>query len=82
MEVLHVLDDSIALQSGYTFRTKAILKEQRALDWKTTQVTGPKHNQGQTVPAIEQVDGLQFYRCQESKGFVANLPAIGQWPDP
>lgn len=79
MHVLHVLDHSIPLQSGYTFRTKAILKEQRALDWKTTQVTGPKHNQGQTVPAIEQVDGLQFYRCQESKGFVANLPAIGQW---
>jgi PEP-CTERM/exosortase A-associated glycosyltransferase len=79
MHILHVLDHSIPLQSGYTFRTRAILEEQRALDWKTTQVTGPKHNQGKTIPAIEQVDGLEFYRCQESKGFVANIPVIGQW---
>jgi PEP-CTERM/exosortase A-associated glycosyltransferase len=79
MHVLHVLDHSIPLQSGYTFRTLAILREQRALGWQTTQVTGPKHNQGKPVPAIEQVDGLQFYRCQEAKGFLANLPIIGQW---
>jgi len=79
MHVLHVLDHSIPLQSGYTFRTRAILKEQRALGWQTMQVTGPKHNQGKPVPAIEQVDGLQFYRCAEAKGFIANLPVIGQW---
>lgn len=79
MHVLHVLDHSIPLQSGYTFRTKAILKEQHALGWKTTQVTGPKHNQGKTVTAIEQVEGLEFYRCQELKGLIANLPVIGQW---
>ena len=46
MHVLHVLDHSIPLQSGYTFRTRAILEEQRALGWQTTQLTGPKHNQG------------------------------------
>lgn len=79
MHVVHVLDHSIPLQSGYTFRTRAILKEQRALGWQTTQVTGPKHNQGKPVPAIEQIDGLEFYRCQEAKGFVANLPVFGQW---
>lgn len=79
MQVLHVLDHSIPLQSGYTFRTRAILKEQCALGWQTMQVTGPKHNQGKPVPAIEQVDGLQFYRCEEAKGFFANLPVIGQW---
>jgi glycogen synthase len=79
MHVLHVLDHSIPLQSGYTFRTLAILNEQRALGWQTTQVTGPKHNQGKPVPAIEHVDGLPFYRCQESKGIIANLPVMGQW---
>ena len=79
MHVLHVLDHSIPLQSGYTFRTRAILKEQRALGWQTTQLTGPKHNQGKSVPAIEQIDGLQFHRCQEATGFMANLPVIGQW---
>jgi PEP-CTERM/exosortase A-associated glycosyltransferase len=79
MHVLHVLDHSIPLQSGYTFRTRAILKEQRALGLHTTQVTGPKHNQGKPLPATEQIDGLQFYRCEESKGTIAGLPVIGQW---
>jgi PEP-CTERM/exosortase A-associated glycosyltransferase len=79
MHVLHVLDHSIPLQSGYTFRTRAILKEQRALGWKTTQVTGPKHNQGNPVAALETVEGLDFHRCQETKGFIANLPVMGQW---
>jgi PEP-CTERM/exosortase A-associated glycosyltransferase len=79
MHVLHVLDHSIPLQSGYTFRTRAILKEQGALGWKTTQLTGPKHNQGQSVPPTEQIDELEFFRCQEAKGFLANLPVIGQW---
>jgi len=79
MHVLHVLDHSIPLQSGYTFRTRAILQEQRALGWQTTQLTGPKHNQGKPVSAIEEVAGLQFYRCQEAEGFFANLPVVGQW---
>jgi glycogen(starch) synthase len=79
MHVLHVLDHSIPLQSGYTFRTRAILKEQRALDWKTTQVTGPKHNPGKAIAPVEQVDGLDFYRCQGSQSLFERLPVIGQW---
>ena len=34
MRVLHVLDHSIPLHSGYTFRTLAILGEQRRLGWE------------------------------------------------
>ncbi|MEZ5571745.1 MAG: glycosyltransferase, exosortase A system-associated [Halioglobus sp.] len=79
MKVLHVLDHSIPLQSGYTFRTRAILNEQRALGWKTAQVTGPKHNQGKSLPATELVDGLEFYRCNESRGFLHKFPILGQW---
>jgi PEP-CTERM/exosortase A-associated glycosyltransferase len=79
MRVLHVLDHSIPLQSGYTFRTRAILNEQRALGWQTTQVTGPKHNPGQAIAAVEQIDGLEFYRCQGTQGLLGKLPVIGQW---
>ncbi|MFT4517636.1 MAG: PEP-CTERM/exosortase A-associated glycosyltransferase [Halioglobus sp.] len=79
MRVLHVLDHSIPLQSGYTFRTRAILKEQRNLGWTTLQLTGPKHNQGEALPATEEVDGLEFYRCRETSGFMARLPVLGQW---
>lgn len=79
MHVLHVLDHSIPLQSGYTFRTRAILNEQRALGWKTTQVTGPKHNPGEAISPVEQVDGLEFHRCQGSGSLFESLPVIGQW---
>lgn len=79
MRVLHVLDHSIPLQSGYTFRTRAILNEQRALGWQTTQVTGPKHNPGDAIAPVEQVDGLEFYRCQGTQGLLGKLPVIGQW---
>ena len=32
LRILHVLDHSIPLHSGYTFRTLSILREQRKLD--------------------------------------------------
>lgn len=79
MHVLHVLDHSIPLQSGYTFRTRAILNEQRALGWRTSQLTSPKHNQGKTVPELEEVDGLEFYRSPEAGSLFSRLPVLGQW---
>ncbi len=68
MRILHILDHSIPLHSGYTFRTAAILREQRALGWETFHLTSPK--QGQTAAAVEDVDGLRFYRSP--------LPAPGR----
>ena len=61
MRILHILDHSIPLHSGYTFRTAAILREQRALGWETFHLTSPK--QGPTAAEVEDVDGLRFYRC-------------------
>ncbi|MCW5661945.1 MAG: glycosyltransferase, exosortase A system-associated [Burkholderiaceae bacterium] len=60
MRVLHVLDHSIPLHSGYTFRTLALLREQRRLGWETFHLTSPKHS----VPCAEEeiVDGWHFYR--------------------
>lgn len=60
MRILHILDHSIPLHSGYTFRTAALLREQRALGWDTFHLTSPK--QGESVLPLEDVDGLQFYR--------------------
>lgn len=77
MRILHVLDHSIPLQSGYTFRSRAIIREQHKLGWETAQVTGPKHNQGNAVPAVEEVDGLTFHRSGET-GFVGRVPLLGQ----
>lgn len=66
LRVLHVLDHSIPLHSGYTFRTLSILKEQRRLGWHTLQLTTPKQGAGDVME--EAVDGLQFFRTPSAKG--------------
>jgi PEP-CTERM/exosortase A-associated glycosyltransferase len=76
MRILHILDHSIPLHSGYTFRTRNILQQQRALGWETVQITGSKH----LNPAgqEEDVDGFHFYRTQASEGFLDRLPVLNQ----
>jgi len=77
MRVLHVLDHSIPLHSGYTFRTASILREQRALGWETFHVTGAKHQGGNDL-AEETADGLHFYRTPRSTGALAKMPVLNQ----
>lgn len=66
LRILHVLDHSIPLHSGYTFRTRAILREQRKLGWMTFHLTSPKHAMAADAEAAmleeQEVDGLLFYR--------------------
>lgn len=83
MKILHIFDHSIPLHSGYTFRSRAILREQRALGWETEHVTGAKHaqelaRQGKTAPAEEEVDGLHFFRAPVPRGILAGLPVLDQ----
>lgn len=77
MRILHVLDHSIPLHSGYTFRTRAILKEQHHLGWETFHITGGKQNSADMLE--EQVDDLHFYRTPNSKGLLSKLPIINQF---
>lgn len=74
MRILHVLDHSIPLHSGYTFRTAAILREQRALGWETHHLTSPK--QGVTQASVEEVDGLRFHRSEVPP---PGPPGINEW---
>ncbi|MES2900222.1 MAG: TIGR04063 family PEP-CTERM/XrtA system glycosyltransferase [Pseudomonadota bacterium] len=76
MRILHVLDHSIPLHSGYTFRTRSILREQQALGWETFHVTGSK--QGETSALEEDVDGLHFYRTPRRAGMLDKLPVLNQ----
>jgi PEP-CTERM/exosortase A-associated glycosyltransferase len=77
MRVLHVLDHSIPLHSGYTFRTLSILREQRKLGWETFHLTSPK--QINCVVDEEAVDGWHFYRTPLDNARLLSLPLIGQW---
>ena len=74
LRILHVLDHSIPLHSGYTFRTLSILREQRKLGWETFHLTSPKHSLGNG--ADETVDGWQFFRTPAQSG--RHLPGFGQ----
>jgi PEP-CTERM/exosortase A-associated glycosyltransferase len=76
MRVIHILDHSVPLQSGYAFRTLAILKEQRALGWETFHLTGPK--QGPAAAEEEQVDGWHFYRTPPPRGILEGVPGIAE----
>ncbi|HZN99914.1 MAG TPA: TIGR04063 family PEP-CTERM/XrtA system glycosyltransferase [Burkholderiales bacterium] len=72
MRILHVLDHSIPLHSGYAFRTLAILREQRALGWETAQLTSAKHHL--PCPEVEEVDGFTFYRTATLDSIIERLP--------
>ena len=77
MKILHVLDHSIPLHSGYTFRTRSILNEQRRLGWETLHLTSPKHR-GATADE-EDVEDLHFYRTRVPESGWRSLPLLDQW---
>ena len=60
MRILHVLDHSLPLHSGYAFRTRAIVKTQLAQGWEVRCLTGPRH--AADGPDPEVVDGITFHR--------------------
>ena len=66
LRILHVLDHSLPLHSGYTFRTLAILREQRALGWETLHLTTPK--QGAAISLQDEVEGWTFHRTPSQPG--------------
>ncbi|WP_338769419.1 TIGR04063 family PEP-CTERM/XrtA system glycosyltransferase [Massilia sp. METH4] len=86
LRILHVLDHSIPLHSGYTFRTRSILQQQRALGWDTHHITSPKHaaansnsgNSGASGDTHETVDGLGFFRTEPAQGMLARMPVLNQ----
>lgn len=74
LRILHVLDHSLPLHSGYTFRTLAILEQQRALGWETFHLTSPK--QGSGALREEQIGEWSFQRTPPASGLPARLPLI------
>lgn len=76
MRILHVLDHSAPLHSGYVFRTLSILREQRRRGWETFQLTGPKQDAGGVER--ETAEGFEFLRTPYRPGVLAKLPAL--WP--
>ena len=74
MRLLHVLDHSLPLQSGYVVRTLGILGAQRGFGWDTLHLTTPRNNGG--VPQEETVDGWTFHRTGKPVLPAARLPVM------
>ena len=74
MRVLHILDHSLPLQSGYTFRTRAIVKAQQAMGWDVACVTGQRHAAAGDDP--ETIDGITFHR---TAGRPNGPPVLREW---
>ena len=63
MRILHVLDHSLPLHSGYTFRTRAIMKAQLARGWKVAGLTGVRQTGTKGSAAGEETfEDLRFFR--------------------
>ena len=76
MRILHILDHSLPMHSGYTFRTRAILKAQQDLGWDVRGVTGLRHTA--EGPDVEQADGLTIHR---TRGATLQLPVWREWSE-
>ncbi len=64
MRVLHILDHSAPLQSGYVSRTLGILRAQRELGFDPVCLTTPRHSAdaGEPETDVEEVMGFRFHR--------------------
>jgi len=80
--VLHVLDHSLPLHSGYTFRTRAILKAQQASGIELRAITGLRQCDGDPDAGVdaatalagpEEHDGILFHRTAGVPGGLAGL---------
>ncbi|MGD2119957.1 MAG: glycosyltransferase, exosortase A system-associated [Chromatiales bacterium] len=79
MKILHVFDHSIPLHSGYTFRSKYILKHQREMGWQTDHVTSPKHVQASGHPVAEEtVEDYHFFRAPDINELLRPIPILNQ----
>jgi PEP-CTERM/exosortase A-associated glycosyltransferase len=76
VKILHVLDHSLPVQSGYAFRSAAILREQRRRGLDTVQLTGPKHGRGAEL--TQDVDGTSYDRTPAVATLLTRLPAGDQ----
>lgn len=76
MKVLHVLDHSLPITTGYTFRSREIILHQRAMGWQTIHLTSPRQN-ASDMP-VESAGGLDFFRTPKPRPRWGSIP--GLWP--
>ena len=68
LKILHILDSSIPVHSGYAFRSQNVLKEQQRRGWSPVALTSPKHQAAWKGSSREreEIEGLCYYRTEAS----------------
>ena len=79
--VLHILDHSLPLHSGYAFRTRAIMKSQIAAGMEVRGLTGPRQTGDAGAHSSdglrqEDAEGLSFFRAP---ALPSGPPGIREW---
>jgi PEP-CTERM/exosortase A-associated glycosyltransferase len=70
MKILHVLDHSLPLHSGYTFRSQNIFRAQQDFGWEPVILTSPKHEESWKGErrTMERINGFTYYRTGNAAG--------------
>ena len=79
MRILHILDHSLPLQSGYVYRTLGIVNQQRAMGWEPLLLTSGKHYA--PGPARERIGGWEFLRTPRPTGLCGEAPVAARAED-
>jgi PEP-CTERM/exosortase A-associated glycosyltransferase len=75
MNVFHVLDHSIPLHSGYSFRSRSIIRAQRELGINSVVLTSAK--QGSARDETEELEGVRYHRLASPAGdLVGGIPFV------
>lgn len=64
LKILHILDHSLPLHSGYAFRSESIFHAQRDKAWLPVVLTSSKHEASWAGPwhNVEDIHGIRYYR--------------------
>ena len=64
LKILHILDHSLPLHSGYSFRSQNIFRTQLSRGWQPVVLTSPKHEKSWTGQwnREEIIGGIRYYR--------------------
>lgn len=73
LKILHILDHSLPLHSGYTFRSQSLFQAQQAMGFHPVVLTGPKHEQSWKGEWAE-VERIQGFTCYRTGAVSPNGP--------
>jgi len=76
MKILNILDHSLPLHSGYTFRSQNIFRAQRKMGYDPVILTSPKHEESlnEKTGSVEEINGFTYYRTGLPGG--SSLPVV------